>query len=50
MGKICVNSANIQKDITVEKEDQLKINQFSRLNMKLTELKEDKKKKQVGFK
>mmetsp|Transcript_28596 Transcript_28596/g.25309 ORF Transcript_28596/g.25309 Transcript_28596/m.25309 type:complete len:129 (-) Transcript_28596:40-426(-) len=35
-----------QKDIAVEKEDQLKINQFSRLNMKLTELKEDIKRKQ----
>ena len=39
----------LSKDIAMEKEDQLKINQFSRLNMKLTELNEDKKKKLVSL-
>ncbi|CAI2381187.1 unnamed protein product [Moneuplotes crassus] len=35
-----------KKDVTVEREDQEKINKFSRLNMKCTELIEDKKQMQ----
>ena len=40
-------SAPIKKEISIEnKEDQTRINQFARFNMKLQELLEDKKKKQ----